>query len=145
MKDSKAAAPSELFDALSNKVILDGLGGSLGAGISNGDRDFIQRTAPDLAKTPQGNAQLLAYARALAQRQQEVAKFARDYYAKNGRKLDPGFDDALAQWAEANPLTPGGRRTQPVPTQRQSAPQQTPANPGISDLEAEARRRGLIQ
>lgn len=144
-KDPKLVAPNELFDALSNKVILDGLGGSLGAGISNGDRDFIQRTAPDLAKTPQGNAQLLSYARALAQRQQDVAKFARDYYAKNGRKLDPGFDDALAQWAEANPLTPGGRRNTSAPAPRQAAPQPAPGNPGIVDLEAEARRRGLIQ
>ncbi|MCJ2061767.1 hypothetical protein MKK63_03480 [Methylobacterium sp. J-088] len=153
VKDSKAAAPGELFDALSNKVILDGLGGSLGAGISNGDRDFIQRTAPDLAKTPQGNAQLLTYARALAQRQQDVAKFAREYYKNNGRKLDPGFDDALAQWAEANPLTPGGRPRQapaaeaPMPQQVPPAPAPAPqqAAPGVMDLEAEARRRGLIR
>lgn len=151
-KDPAKVAPNELFDALSNRVILDGLGGSLGAGISNGDRDFIQRTAPDLAKTPEGNRQLLAYTRALAQRQQDVAKFARDYYANNGKKLDPGFDEALAKWALANPLTPGGRpQQQPRQVPQQAAPARSPAPasqqaaPGVTDLEAEARRRGLIR
>ncbi|GJD43990.1 hypothetical protein AFCDBAGC_1852 [Methylobacterium cerastii] len=167
VKDKGSAAPAEVFDALSNRVILDGLGGSLGAGISNGDRDFIQRTAPDLAKTPEGNRQLLGLARSMAQRQKDVAQLARDYAKANGGRLDMGFDERLSEWAAANPLTPGGApraqggqpqagqprqaapQSQAAPVPAQAAPPRAPAmpqgQPAPSDLEAEARRRGLIR
>ncbi len=84
VKDSRAASPAEVFDALSNKVVLDGLGGSLGPGISNTDRDYISRTAPTLAQSEEGNKSLIGVARALAQRQKDVAQLAREYAAKNG-------------------------------------------------------------
>ncbi|MGF3026509.1 hypothetical protein ACQVP2_27260 [Methylobacterium aquaticum] len=106
VKDAKAASGAEVFDALSNKVVLDGLGGSLGPGISNTDRDYISRTAPTLQQSEQGNRDLIGIARALAQRQQAVAKLARDYAAKNGGRIDGGFDQALEEFAANNPLFP---------------------------------------
>lgn len=102
--DAAAASPNETFQSLSNKVVLDGLGGSLGTAISNADRDFIQQTAPNLNNTPEGNRRIIEMGRALAQRQQEVARMAREYARKNGGRLDGGFDDELQRWAEANPL-----------------------------------------
>lgn len=121
VKDAKAASAQEVFDALSNKVVLDGLGGSLGPGISNTDRDYIGRTAPTLASTPEGNRALIGVARALAQRQQEVAKLARDYAAKNSGRLDGGFDQVLDDFAAQNPLFPQARASATA-----SAPQEPP-------------------
>lgn len=109
VKDANYAKPTEVFDALSNKVVLDGLGGSLGSGISNTDRDYIGRTAPTLAQSPAGNLELIAIARSLAQRQQAVAKLGRDYAAANGGRLDSGFDQKLEEYARANPLFPAAQ------------------------------------
>lgn len=109
VKDSRAASAAEVFDALSNKVVLDGLGGSLGPGISNTDRDYIARTAPTLAQSEQGNRDLIGVARSLAKRQQQVSQLARDYAAKNNGRLDAGFDQALDEFAANNPLFPQAR------------------------------------
>ena len=109
VKDSRAASAAEVFDALSNKVVLDGLGGSLGPGISNTDRDYIARTAPTLAQSVQGNRDLIGVARSLAKRQQQVSQLARDYAAKNNGRLDAGFDQALDEFAANNPLFPQAR------------------------------------
>ncbi|WP_264046875.1 hypothetical protein [Methylobacterium flocculans] len=121
VKDAKAASAAEVFDALSNKVVLDGLGGSLGPGISNTDRDYIARTAPTLAQTEQGNRDLIGVARTLAQRQQAVSKLARDYAAKNGGRLDASFDQALDEFATQNPLFPTARAGEAA-----SAPKEPP-------------------
>ncbi|MBA9067419.1 hypothetical protein FHR71_001149 [Methylobacterium sp. RAS18] len=109
VKDSRAASAAEVFDALSNKVVLDGLGGSLGPGISNTDRDYISRTAPTLAQSEQGNRDLIGVARKLAQRQQDVSKLAREYAGNNNGRLDAGFDQVLDEYATANPLFPQAR------------------------------------
>ncbi|KQS81687.1 hypothetical protein ASG32_02750 [Methylobacterium sp. Leaf361] len=109
VKDANYTKPTEVFDALSNKVVLDGLGGSLGPGISNTDRDYIGRTAPTLAQSQAGNLELIAIARSLAQRQQAVAKLGRDYAAANGGRLDSGFDQKLEEYAAANPLFPAAQ------------------------------------
>ncbi|MEE7468828.1 hypothetical protein MOF7_00700 [Methylobacterium oryzae] len=109
VKDANYTKPTEVFDALSNKVVLDGLGGSLGPGISNTDRDYIGRTAPTLAQSQAGNLELIAIARSLAQRQQAVSKLARDYAGANGGRLDSGFDQQLEQYAGANPLFPAAQ------------------------------------
>ena len=89
--------------------MLDGLGGSLGPGISNTDRDYIARTAPTLAQSEQGNRDLIGVARSLAKRQQQVSQLARDYAAKNNGRLDAGFDQALDEFAANNPLFPQAR------------------------------------
>jgi hypothetical protein len=107
IKDSKAASATEAFRALGNQTVIDAAGGSLGTAVSNGDRDFIAQTAPNLANTPEGNRELIGMRKKLAQREIDASKFAREYAAKNGGRLDAKFDDALAQWAEANPLFKG--------------------------------------
>ncbi|BCH22085.1 hypothetical protein [Mesorhizobium sp. L-8-3] len=96
----------EAFNAMSKQTALDAMGGSLGTGFSNADRDFVIDQVPNLGNTPEGNRQLIQIQRKLAQRKQHIAKLAREYAAKNGGRIDPGFDDYLSQWAEQNPLFP---------------------------------------
>lgn len=105
IKDADAAAPNELFAKLATQSVLDKLGGSLGAGVSNSDVLTMQNTVANATNTPEGNRQILQFSKALAQRQMEVAKLARQYAGAHGGRLDPGFDDTLAAYAEANPMT----------------------------------------
>jgi hypothetical protein len=105
IKDADAAAPNELFAKLATQSVLDKLGGSLGAGVSNSDVLTMQNTVANGTNTPEGNRQILQFSKALAQRQIEVSKLARQYAGAHGGRLDPGFDDKLAEYAEANPLT----------------------------------------
>lgn len=102
--DPAAASANEMFSSLSNKLVLDDLGGSLGTAISNGDRDFISGTAATLANTPAGNKEILFLAKKMAERKVEVSRLARQYAGKNGGRLDAGFDEQMQSWAEANPL-----------------------------------------
>lgn len=104
--DPNSVSSMETFGAAANKVVLDGIGGSLGAQISNSDRTFIQNTAPNLGNTPEGNRQLIEIATKLANRKIEVAQLAAEYAQKNG-SLDANWPAYLAQWAQANPLFGG--------------------------------------
>jgi hypothetical protein len=118
--DPKAAASMEVFRSNASKQVMDSLGGSLGSGFSNADRDFVMSQVPGLQNTPEGNQQLIDISRKVAKRNQQIAQKARDYAKRNGGRLDSGFDDELAQWSEKNPLFP---RTQAQP-QTPSAPAQ---------------------
>lgn len=104
--DVKDAQPNELFTKLSNKLVLDGLGGSLGTGISNADRDYIQGSTANISNTPEGNKAIIQLATKVAQRKQEIAKLARDYAKGNNGRVDAGFDDKLAEYANSHPLFP---------------------------------------
>lgn len=101
-----SAAPMEEFRALSNKAALDGMGGSLGAGFSNADRDFVISQYPNLDNTPDGNRMRIEGAIAIERRKGEIAKRAREYAARNNGRLDARFFDDLSYWAEKNPLFP---------------------------------------
>ena len=101
--DPSAAASMELFRSQAAKNILDTMGGSLGAGISNADRDFVQSQTANLGNTPAGNRALLDVAERVERRKIEVSRLAAEYVQKNGR-LDAGFDRALAAYSAANPM-----------------------------------------
>jgi hypothetical protein len=101
--DPKSAAPMEEFASLSNKAALDVMGGSLGTGFSNADRDFVVATVPALDATPQGNLQRIDVLRRINQRKIEIGKMADDYVMQNGQ-LDAGFNKLLSQYAETHPL-----------------------------------------
>lgn len=102
--DPSIAKSNEEFRALSNKMVFEDLGG-LGTAISDGDRSFIERMMPNLSTTPEGNRAIIETMRKIQRRKQEVAGLARQYVATNGR-LDAGFDQMLADYADKNPLFP---------------------------------------
>jgi hypothetical protein len=103
-KDANFSAPAEVFEALASQAVLDAAGGSLGAGIANADRDYLATIAPSLAKTPEGNRQLIEIRRKMANREQQIAGEARNYASRNKGRIDAGFDEHIARWAEQNPL-----------------------------------------
>ena len=96
----------EAFNALAKQSALDIMGGSLGTGFSNADRDFVLDQVPNLDNSPAGNAKLIEIQKGLAQRKIDIAKLARTYADQNGGRIDAGFDDFLMQWADQNPLFP---------------------------------------
>lgn len=103
----------EAADAIANKLVLDVMGGSLGAGFSNADRDFARSMGPQTAQTPQGRKQIIDFALKKAQRDQQIANMARQWQQRAGRLDRPDrsgktFYDYLDAWGEANPLV--GRR-----------------------------------
>jgi len=104
--DPNGVSDMETFNAMTKSAALDSMGGSLGTGFSNADRDFVLDQVPNLSNSPEGNRQLIDIQRKLAQRKQQVAKLARDYAGKNNGRIDAGFDDYLSQWAEQNPIFP---------------------------------------
>lgn len=102
--DPKAAASMETFRATASKAALDAMGGSLGSGFSNADRDFVLNQVPNLSNTVDGNKQLIEASRKIRQREIDIAKMARDYARRNKGRLNAGFDDELADFAAKNPL-----------------------------------------
>lgn len=101
--DPKAAASMEEFAGLANKTVIASMGGSLGTGFSNADRDFVVQTVPDLAATPQGNAQRIDVLRRINNRKIELAKMADQYVQDNGH-LDAAFNQIIKQYGEDHPL-----------------------------------------
>lgn len=122
--DPKGAASMEVFRANSSKAVIDSMGGSLGTGFSNADRDFVLSQVPSLQNTPEGNKQLIEVTRAVAKRNQQIAQKARDYAKRNNGRLDAGFDDELASWAEKNPLFAKAQTAPQVSQPQTAAPAQ---------------------
>ena len=104
--DPDGVSSMETFMSMSNQAVLAQMGGSLGQGFSNADRDFVVAQMPQLANTPEGNRQLLEILRGIERRKIEVADLAQQYRQANGN-LD-GFVQFLGEWAEANPLFASG-------------------------------------
>jgi hypothetical protein len=96
----------EQFAAMSKQAALDLMGGSLGSGFSNADRDFVTGQVANLDNTRGGNKALLDIQEKVLKRTQEIGRLANDYAKQHGGRIDAGFDEYLAQWSEKNPLFP---------------------------------------
>jgi hypothetical protein len=106
--DVEGLNETQAFQALTNQLALQMRNPSTGAGMpgamSDRDREFLLQTVPNLLNTPGGNKQIIAFARVLAKRSQQIAALARDYRRRNGGKMDDNFIDELEQWSASNPL-----------------------------------------
>jgi hypothetical protein len=121
--DPEQATSMEAFAAQAANAALATMGGSLGSGFSNADRDFVTSQVPSLTNSPQGNAALIDINKRLAQRKIEIAQRARQYAAAHNGQFDQaGFLTELEAWAEANPLfadgPPGGAPQGQPPAQQ---------------------------
>jgi len=128
--DPNGVDSMETFNALAKQAALSSMGGSLGAGFSNADRDFVMGQVPGLNNTPEGNSRLIDVQGKVAQRKVEIAQFARDYAAKNNGRLDYRFEDELRQWAEANPLFPQEQQQPSGPVEVRSEQEALSMPPG---------------
>jgi hypothetical protein len=96
----------ETFQAQAKKQALQAMGGSLGSGFSNADRDFVLGQFSTLTTSPEGNRKLIAVTRAINRRKVAIADLANEYADAHGGTLDRHWRGYLKKWAEANPLTP---------------------------------------
>jgi hypothetical protein len=94
----------EMFNALSKQGALAALGGHLGTGFSEGDRRFIEDLVAGTGYTKGGNLALLEIQEKQQQRAKDIAKEARKYAKAHDGFLDLGWNETLANWAEAHPL-----------------------------------------
>jgi hypothetical protein len=100
-------APAQAALALSNQLALELRNPAGGAGmpgaLSDKDRDFLISMVPGLENDPEAIPLMIEYRVKLAQREQQVAKMAREYRQRTGR-FDDGFYGELAEWSNRNPL-----------------------------------------
>ena len=101
--DPANVGSQEAFQAVTAQLILDKMGGSLGAGFSEGDRKFVERMAPALSTSKIGNQLIIQMNNAIANRKIQINDFANAYIAENGM-LDQNFNAALSKWAKENPI-----------------------------------------
>lgn len=132
----------QAFEALSNKLVLDQLGGSLGAGVSNADTQFLKDTVPKLSNTPEANRYLIEAGKRLAQRKIEAANAADQFRAQAGSlvgKLPDGrtWPDVLAEM-QGRSITeglspPSGGAVSQSPGPQGAMPAPTGATPSLLD------------
>ena len=99
--------PKEAAAKIANEMALSLRDTSTGAGMpgamSDADRLYLQSMIPSYQNSAQGRKQMITDAVAIEQRNQQVAKLARQYVKENGQ-LDNGFYDKLSEFSAANPL-----------------------------------------
>ncbi|RJO72870.1 MAG: hypothetical protein C4523_02545 [Myxococcales bacterium] len=95
------AGPGEASQALSNALIKESIG-SLGSGVSEGDRKLVTTMFPQLGFTKEGNNLLTDALRRMSQRQLEIARFAQDYRTSGKSLVD--LDLAIASEFAGKPI-----------------------------------------
>jgi hypothetical protein len=119
-------APAQAARALSNQLALELRNPAGGAGmpgaLSDKDREFLVQSLPTLESDPGAVGKMIEYRVKLAQREQKVARMARDYRKKNG-KFDEGFFDELQDWSEKNPMFSGEKGATPAAKVRRYNPE----------------------
>jgi hypothetical protein len=86
---------TEAFKSATQELALDVMGGSLGAGFSNADRDFVQGQVPNMAFTREGNRLRIEMLRRAHQRNLEIEELMRRHMSDNGGILTADFQREL--------------------------------------------------
>jgi len=120
ISDARKAAAGELADSIGNKLALmvrggGGESGGMPGAMSDADREFLRATVPGLTKTPEGNRQLIAIMRAVAQRNRQIHEMAVDYATTHDGQLDAGFDKTVREYIKSNPLANALKQVQDTP------------------------------
>lgn len=121
-KDKNRLATSEQFQKVGRDLILQTLGGKLGAGFSNEDRKFIESLIPSLENSPAARKQLIQFMQTkFTNVVDEVGRLENYAREKNGLK--------------------GYTYKTPLPTS--SAAPGGAGGPSKAEIEAEAKKRGI--
>lgn len=106
----KKLGNKQAAEALSNSIALElrstSEGGGMPGAMSDADREYLKAMVPNIGKTPEANKLMIEAATKIAQRQQEVARLARDYRTRHGH-IDEGFYNDLQTYSDSHPLFSG--------------------------------------
>lgn len=104
--DADTAAPSELFQKLQNKAIMDSGGSASGLGpqISNNDARIIRDSTFNATNTPEGNRMIIGFQRLIEDRKTEAIREMNRYAKAHGGRIDINVTEHMADWADKNPL-----------------------------------------
>jgi hypothetical protein len=104
--DADKASPTELFQKLQNRAIMDagGTASGLGPQISNNDAKIIRDSTFNLTNTPEGNRKIIGYLRLLEDRKVDYARELNRYAAAHNNRLDLNAMEHMSQWADSHPL-----------------------------------------
>lgn len=105
ISDPAVLADTQQYNAIVSKSVLDSLGGSLGAGTSNADVAFIQKTVPQLEYSAEARQALIDYMGKRAKENIELYQRARAYGEKNGGLR--GFDGISGAFPGSSPMPAG--------------------------------------
>jgi hypothetical protein len=87
----------EQAKALTNRLVTDALGGSLGVGVSNADRQFLIDATANIGNSVEGNKLIIEGARALARRRIAAAEELRRLEAQHPRDFR-AVEAGMAEW-----------------------------------------------
>lgn len=122
--DVRRLSTSEQFQKTSKDLILQTLGGKLGAGFSNEDRKFIESLVPSLENSPDARRKLIEFMQnKFTDVVNEVNRL--ENYARNNKGLG-GYEYKTP--LPTSSVAPGGA-----------------GKPTKADVEAEMRKRGLLK
>lgn len=99
---AEMAALEDEMTRLGVKQVMADLGGRLGAGISNADRDAIMEMSLNLSKSPGYNLALLEAAIKTQQRALQAQQWTEKYVKDHGG-IDANYMTAYSQWASEQP------------------------------------------
>ena len=100
--DPQQVADAETFNKIAKDSALQVMGGSLGVGFSNADRDFVEAMVPNIENTKEGNLKIIEVQTKIQNRKIELARMAEQYAAENGTLK--GFRAFITEWRQQNPL-----------------------------------------
>jgi hypothetical protein len=98
---------AEAVRSIQNQFALELRNPAGGAGMpgamSDADRAFLQTMPPGLERTKEGNALIGDYMKRVAQRDLDIERLRQRYVKQHGQ-LNDGFYQAVADYADANPI-----------------------------------------
>jgi len=100
--DPDLVSDAETFNKIAKDSALQVMGGSLGVGFSNADREFVEAMVPNITNTIEGNRKIIAVQKKLQNRKIQLARLAEQYVDQNGTLK--GFRGFIMDWSEQNPL-----------------------------------------
>ena len=100
--DPDLVSDAETFNKIAKDSALQVMGGSLGVGFSNADREFVEAMVPNISNTIEGNRKIIAVQKKLQSRKIQLARLAEQYVDQNGTLK--GFRGFIMDWSEQNPL-----------------------------------------
>jgi hypothetical protein len=100
--DPDLVSDAETFNKIAKDSALQVMGGSLGVGFSNADREFVEAMVPNISNTVEGNRKIIAVQKKLQQRKIQLARLSEQYVDDNGTLK--GFRGFIMDWSEKNPL-----------------------------------------